>query len=165
MIVTEIKRDVDSQSLDQLLNLMITTFELDLLEVCTLLERAFDHCQVIAGIFHQNQLIGAVFASQRDSEKEWLLSSPAVIHGNYSTEDVACRLLNFVENEIHYHGGAHIQLMPNLLNFFRQIDCSTVLKMRRTIKVLPDSFYTEQAYTQRRASDCLIVEGCLSKKL
>lgn len=64
MIITEIKKEHDDQSLDQLAELMMHLYGISLMGACGLLEKALDECQLTVGIFDRGRMLGVVFGKR-----------------------------------------------------------------------------------------------------
>lgn len=113
LIIMEIRRECDSQYLDQLVDLMIKLNAVDLLEACSFVEKILDSCQLIAGIFEGERLLGVAIAQQNKQQTSWLIS-PLMIFPNYQLpKEAGQKLLKFVKREVRYLNGNKIKLSEN----------------------------------------------------
>lgn len=129
MIITEIRKDYDERSLDQLVELMMHLYEIDLIEACNLLENVVAGCQLTIGAFEKGQLIGVIFGRAITS-KEWLVSPLFSLMNDPSTLKIGDRLVRFIENEIRYYGGKRMTMLLETTDFFERFKKSSQIKTK-----------------------------------
>ncbi|MGM0168479.1 hypothetical protein IGI39_004234 [Enterococcus sp. AZ135] len=145
MIITEIKKEHDDQSLDQLAELMMHLYGISLMGACGLLEKALDECQLTVGIFDRGRMLGVVFG-KKINQADWLVSPLFISTNLCAVEKAGNRLLRFIENEINYRDGANIHLLLEAALFFDVIGLRSFSKRPRRIATLPKSFYLNSSY-------------------
>lgn len=145
MIITEIRKEHDDQSLDQLVELMMHLYGMNLIEACSLLEKLMGECQLIVGAFDQGRLLGVVFG-KKINQTDWLISPLFISKEFCVVEKVGVRLLQFIENEINYHEGETIHLLFEAAMFFDKMGHPSFSKEPKKAATLSKSFYSECSY-------------------